>query len=329
MPKGTNQKLKLYYLSKILLEETDDDHGLTMPEILKELEKYGVSADRKSIYTDIDALNDIGLDVVGEKTGKNFCYHIGSRRFELAELKLLVDAIQSFKFITEKKSNALIKKLTTLASNYEAIQLERQLSVSGRIKTMNESIYYTVDEIHNAISQNRKIKFNYMTWNTDKKLVPRKKEAYVISPWRLTWNDENYYLIAYDSDAGIIKHYRVDKMNKIEILDDKREGKEHFKAFDLAEYTNRAFGMFGGEATNVTLTIKDEMIGVLLDRFGKEIMIKPAKKKGWSDVRVEVAVSEQFFGWLFGLGPSIKISAPASVVKAYKEELNNLLDLYK
>ncbi|WP_044959304.1 helix-turn-helix transcriptional regulator [Butyrivibrio sp. WCD2001] len=329
MPKGTNQKLKLYYLAKILLEQTDDEHGLTMPDILEELDRYEVSADRKSIYTDIEALNDIGLDVVGEKSGKYFVYHIGSRRFELAELKLLVDAIGSFKFITEKKSNALIKKLTTLASTYEATQLERQLAVQGRVKTMNESIYYTVDEIHSAISENKKISFKYMTWDTDKKLVPRKAEPYVISPWRLTWNDENYYLIAFDSESGKIKHYRVDKMDKIEILDERREGKEHFKAFDLAAYTNRAFGMFGGEGTMVTLTVKDEMVGVIIDRFGKNITIKPSKKKGWSDARVEVAVSDQFFGWIFGLGTSVKITAPASVVKAYKTEINNLSEFYK
>ena len=329
MPKGTNQKLKLYYLAKILMEETDDYHGLTMPDLLQELEAYGVTADRKSIYSDIEALNEIGLDVVGEKSGKYFVYHIGSRRFELAELKLLVDAIQSFKFITEKKSQALIKKLTTLASSYEAAQLERQLSVQGRVKTMNESIYYTVDEIHAAISENKKISFKYMNWDTNKKLVPRKNEPYIVSPWRLTWNDENYYLIAFDAAADKIKQYRVDKMDKLTILDEKREGKELFKAFNLSAYTNRAFGMFGGEGTMVTLTIKDEMIGVLIDRFGKDIAVKPSKKKGWSDVRVEVAVSEQFFGWIFGLGSSVKISAPASVVKEYKEELANLVEFYK
>ena len=329
MPKGTNQKLKLYYLAKIFLEQTDDEHGLTMPEILEELEKYDVTADRKSIYNDIEALNDIGLDIVGEKYGKYFVYHVASRRFELAELKLLVDAIQSFKFITEKKSNALIRKLTTLASDYEASQLERQLSVQGRVKTMNESIYYTVDDIHSAISQNRKISFKYMTWDTNKKLVPKKDKLYEISPWRLTWNDENYYLIAYDSEAGKIKHYRVDKMEKISILDERREGKEHFKAFDLAAYTNRAFGMFGGEGTMVTLSVQDDMVGVLIDRFGKDISLKPAKKKGWTDARVEVAVSDQFFGWIFGLGASVKITAPASVVKKYKTELDNLLDFYK
>ncbi len=329
MPKGTNQKLKLYYLAKILLEETDDTHGLTMPDLLQELEAYGITADRKSIYTDIDALNEIGLDVIGEKSGKYYVYHIASRRFELAELKLLVDAIQSFKFITEKKSNALIKKLTTLASSYEAAQLERQLAVQGRVKTMNESIYYTVDEIHSAISDNKKISFKYMNWDTNKKLVPRKNEPYIISPWKLTWNDENYYLIAYDAVADKIKQYRVDKMDKLTILDEKREGKEHFKAFDLAAYTNRAFGMFGGDGTMVTLSVRDEMIGILIDRFGKDISVKPSKKKGWSDVRVEVAVSDQFFGWIFGLGTNVKITAPASVVKAYKEEIDNLLEFYK
>ncbi|WP_026528974.1 helix-turn-helix transcriptional regulator [Butyrivibrio sp. VCD2006] len=329
MPKGTNQKLKLYYLAKILKEQTDDEHGLTMPELIEELEMYDVTADRKSIYNDIEALNDIGYDIVGEKSGKYYVYHVASRQFELAELKLLVDAIQSFKFITEKKSNALIKKLTTLASKYEASQLERQISVQGRVKTMNESIYYSVDDIHNAISQNKKISFRYMTWDTNKKLVPKKEELYVVSPWRLTWNDENYYLIAFDSKEGKMKHYRVDKMEKIAILDEKREGKEHFKA-DPVAYKNRTFGMFGSEdSTMVTLSVKDEMIGVIIDRFGKDIAIKPAKKKGWTETRVEVAVSDQFFGWIFGLGDSVKITAPASVVKKYKTELDNMSDFYK
>ncbi len=329
MPKGSGQKLKLYYLAKIMLEKTDDEHMMSMAEMITELEEYGVSADRKSLYDDLQALSVLGLDIIGEKIGRGFYYHVGNKHFEIAELKLLVDAIQSSKFITEKKSNELIKKLTSFVSVYEAMQLKRQVMVQGRIKTMNESIYYTVDEIHSAISQNKKISFRYMTWDTDKKLVPKREEPYIISPWRLTWNDENYYLIAFDSKSGKIKHYRVDKMEKISILNEKREGKEHFKVFDLAAYTNRAFGMFGGDGTMVTLAVKDEMVGVLIDRFGKDITLKPAKKKGWSEARVDVAVSDQFFGWIFGLGTGVKITAPASVVKAYKSELDNLLEFYK
>ena len=200
MPKGTNQKLKLYYLSRIMMEKTDDEHFITMPEIQKELEGYGVTADRKSLYDDLEALRILGIDVIGEKDGRSYVYHVGKKQFEIAELKLLVDAIQSSKFITEKKSNELIKKLTGLASNYETSQLKRQVVVQGRIKTMNESIYYIVDDIHNAITNNKKIRFEYLKWNLDKKMERRKDKLYEVSPWALTWDDENYYLIGFDSE---------------------------------------------------------------------------------------------------------------------------------
>ena len=191
MPKGTNQKFKLYYLAKIMTEKTDDEHMITMPEIKAALEAYGCTADRKSLYDDLEALRVLGIDVIGEKVGRNFYYHVGGKQFEIAELKLLVDAIQSSKFITEKKSNELIKKLTSMASNYEATQLKRQVVVQGRVKTMNESIYYFVDDVHRAIAENKQISFEYMKWNEQKKMVRRKDGSYIVSPWALTWDDEN------------------------------------------------------------------------------------------------------------------------------------------
>ena len=196
MPKGTNQKFKLYYLAKILTEKTDEDHYITMPEILKELERYEVTANRKSIYNDLKDLERLGIEVEGEPIGKGYHYHVVDRQFELPELKLLVDAIQSSKFITARKSNELIKKLETLVSKYEAAKLQRQVFVSGRIKTMNESIYYNVDEIHNAIAENRKIRFQYFQWNVKKEMELRHGGAcYHISPWGMSWDDENYYLV--------------------------------------------------------------------------------------------------------------------------------------
>ena len=177
MPKNENQKLKLYYLYRIMLEQTDEEHGLSMQDILTELAERGITCERKSIYRDFKVLTEnMGLEIIGEQVGSNYYYHVGQKQFELAELKLLVDSVQASKFITEKKSDSLIKKITTLASVYEAEELGRQVHVQGRIKTMNESIYYNVDEIHNAINQNSSIKFKYMQWSTDKKLVPRKTE---------------------------------------------------------------------------------------------------------------------------------------------------------
>ncbi len=328
MPKGANQKLKLYYLYKILHDKTDDDHKLTMPELQDHLEAYGVSADRKSLYDDVDALRHLGFDVIGEKDGRNFYYHMGTKEFEVAELKLLVDAIQSSKFITEKKSNELIKKLTALVSDYEALQLKRQVVVQGRIKTMNESIYYIVDEIHSAISNNHRILFDYFKWNVKKEMVPRKEGKYEVSPWALTWDDENYYLIAFDSEAGKIKHYRVDKMRNIEITEDRREGKEHFDKFDVAAYARMNFGMFGGEEVRVKLRFKDEFVGVLLDRFGKDISIRNSGNEGWSEANVDVALSDQFMGWIFSLGTNIVIAGPKEAVDWFTRDINAIKDLY-
>ena len=329
MPKGTNQKLKLYYLSRIMTQMTDDEHALTMPEIQRELSRYDVTADRKSLYDDLEQLRVLGIDVIGEKDGRNYRYHVGQKQFDIAELKLLVDAIQASKFITEKKSNELIKKLTGLASDYEASQLKRQVVVQGRVKTMNESIYYIVDDIHRAIAQNRQISFDYMRWNINKQMERRKDKAYVVSPWALTWDDENYYLIAYDDSKGKIKHYRVDKMKKIEVLDKKRVGRDVFDEFDLARYAKMSFGMYGGEETKVKIAFDNDMVGVFLDRFGKDITITPSKTKGWSEISVDVCLSDQFLGWIFAIGPKVKIVGPANVVKKFKEELKERYENYK
>ena len=329
MPKGTNQKLKLYYLARIMMEKTDDEHMITMPEIKRELEAYGVTADRKSLYDDLESLRVLGIDVIGEKVGRNFYYHVGGKHFEIAELKLLVDAIQSSKFITEKKSNELIKKLTGMASDYEATQLKRQVVVQGRVKTMNESIYYFVDDVHRAIADNRQISFEYMKWNLEKKMERRREEPYVVSPWALTWDDENYYLIAYDEDADRIKHFRVDKMKSIQILDEKRTGRDKFKAFNLAKYAKMNFGMFGGDQKKVTLKFKNEMVGVFIDRFGRDIRIIPADQDGWSQISVDIAISDQFLGWIFALGTGVKITGPEEVVERFRDEISEMKRRYK
>ena len=327
MPKGTKQKLKLYYLSRIMLKKTDDEHGITMPEIQEKLLGYGVTADRKSVYDDLESLKVLGIDIIGEKVGRNYLYHVGKKQFEIAELKLLVDSIQSSKFITEKKSRELIEKLTAFASEYEALQLKRQVVVQGRVKTMNESIYYVVDDIHKAISENSRIRFEYLKWNLKKKMVRKKDKIYEVSPWALTWNDENYYLIAFDSEAGCLKHYRVDKMRDIELTGEKRDGSKYFKKSDIAAYAKTNFGMFGGEETKVKLEFKDEMVGVLIDRFGTDISIRPVRE-GWSVTTVDVAVSEQFFGWVFGLGAKVRIIGPAEVVDRFRNELCEMQELY-
>ncbi len=328
MPRGTNQKFKLYRLAQIMLEKTDEEHYITMPEIMTELARYEITADRKSIYTDLKDLEMLGIEVQGEPVGNRYHYHVVSRSFELPELKLLVDAIQSSKFITEKKSNELIKKLETLLSKYDASKLQRQVFVSGRIKTMNESIYYTVDAIHNAISENKKIKFQYYQWNERKEMELRHGGAYYhISPWGLSWDDENYYLVGYDSDAQIIKHYRVDKMLHIKMTEEPREGKEHFKKLDMADYAKKSFGMYGGKEQTVKLLVENGLAGVMIDRFGKDIMMIPADDDHFT-VNVDVRVSGPFFGWIISLGEGVKIVGPGEVVEQMKKEIHRLTKQY-
>lgn len=328
MPKGSNQKLKLYHLAQIMLENTDDDHYITMPEIMSALEAYEVTADRRTIYADLKDLEALGIEVEGEPVGGGYRYHVVERPFELPELKLLVDAIQSSKFITERKTNALIRKLEKLVSKYEAMKLQRQVYVSGRIKTMNESIYYTVDTIHNAISENRKIRFQYFQWNVKKEMELRHDGAYYhISPWGLSWDAENYYLIGYDSEAGKNKHYRVDKMLRLQMSDEKREGKEYFKKLDMADYAKKSFGMFGGREEKVKLLVENTLAGVIIDRFGKDIMLIPSDEEHFT-VNVDVHVSTQFFGWIISLGERVKILGPGEVVAQMKEEIQRLARQY-
>jgi len=306
------KKVKMLYLVKIFEELTDEEHGLTLAQIQEKLLDYGVNADRKILYDDFNLLRDFGYDIVKARTGNEARYYLGSRDFELAELKMLVDVVQSAKFITERKSNKLIRKLERLASNYDARKLQRFVTVTGRVKTMNESIFYNIDKLHEAISEKRKIKFRYFNWTPEKKAQLRHDGAfYKVSPYYLIWDDENYYLVAYDSAAAKIKHYRVDKMMNIQMINERREGQSALESLDLSAYDKKTFGMFGGENTAVHLRCEDRMAGVMIDRFGKEVSIIPGKD-GYFDLYTEVAMSDQFLGWLISLGEGVTLEGPES-----------------
>lgn len=328
MAREGNQKLKIMYLMKFLLEQTDEMHSVTMPEILAYLDGEGIRAERKSIYDDIECLRQYGLDIIGEKKDRNFCYYIGRRDFELAELKVLVDSVQAAKFITAKKSRELIKKIETLASRHEAQQLQRQVYVTERIKAGNENIYYNVDDLHTAIGKDVQITFQYFMWDENKKMVLRRDGAiYRVSPWALSWDDENYYLIAYDADERKIKHFRVDKMVHIVITEDRRKGKEHFKQFDIGKYSKKMFGMFSGEEKTVTLECANDKAGIIIDRFGKDVsMIKIDEAHFRTHVKVEV--SRQFLGWVISLGAGVKIVEPSDVVEEIREIIIRLQEQY-
>ena len=330
MPKSANQKLKLLYILKILSEQTDEEHCMSAQKLIEELAKYDVKAERKSIYDDMNQLIDFGYDIILTKAKVNGGYYMASREFELAELKLLVEVVQSSKFITLKKSKELIGKIEKLASQSEAKQLQRQVYVANRIKTANESIYYIVDDIHRAIQNNEQISFQYLEWTLEKQLVPRKDgKLYHVSPWALTCKDENYYLIAHDKEEDKIKHFRVDKMGSIQVLSGiKREGAALFERFDIADYANKTFSMFGGKQETVTIQFQNHLIGVVMDRFGRDVSIRK-RDDGHFSVRVTVAVSGQFFGWLTGLGEGACLMAPTDIVEQYRNYLQNVIGNYQ
>ena len=327
MAKSANQKLKILYLMKIFLEKTDSEHGLTLAEISEMLSEYGISAERKSLYDDIDTLRVYGLDIEVSRDSR-VRYYVASRMFELPELKLLVDAVQASKFITAKKSGELIKKLESFSSTYEAMRLQRQVYVANRIKTMNESIYYNVDYVHNAIGENKKITFKYYEWTPQKeKKLRHGGEDYCVSPWALTWDDEYYYMIAYDSAAKSIKHYRLDKMLLISIGDEAREGGEFFSDFDMALYSKQVFGMYGGERTTVLIECDNSLAGVIIDRFGTDVTIMPSEDKFRASI--SVMVSPTFISWALGFGGRLKIISPEPVADMLKKTAREALERYE
>ncbi|MBQ9765583.1 MAG: WYL domain-containing protein [Lachnospiraceae bacterium] len=328
MPKSANQKLKLMYLADIFMERTDETHYLSMKQILEALDAYGIKAERKSIYDDIELLGQYGLNIEGEKVNGRYGYHLLEHRFELAELKLLVDAVLASRFITAKKSQGLIEKLCSLVSRYEAKQLQRQLFVTERIKTVNESVFYNIDELYAAINADSKIEFEYYEWSLKKELVLRpngKKKD--ISPLALIWDDENYYLVAYDTEADKIKHYRVDKMRNITATGQKRDNKERYSDIDMALYAEKMFGMFGGDEMTVTMECTNELVGVIIDRFGKDLMLVPKADNKFT-VHFKIQLSKQFLAWVFSLGDRVKIISPTEAVEAMKEEIRRLAEQY-
>ena len=328
MAKSENQKQKLLYIAKYLMEQTDEKHAVSTPQLIEYLQSQGIKAERKSIYNDIDTLNEFGMDIIRSDEHRGG-YMLASRQFELAEVKLLIDLVQSSKFITEKKSRELIGKLETLVSKYDAKAMQRQVQVIGRSKTLNEMIYYNVDLIHAAILQNVTIRFHYFEWDISKKIKLRKGGAfYEVSPWKLTWDDENYYLMAFDKEANVMKHYRVDKMLDVALTQKERVGKEVFENIDMAAYAKKTFGMFAGEEKTIRLLCQNSLVGVIVDEFGAEVAIRKEDEEHVV-ARMDVAVSPQFFGWLAGLGDRVEILAPAEIKEEYKTYLTKIVSRYE
>lgn len=329
MAKSENQKLKLLYLADLFRQKTDENHGVTIENMTDYLANLDIAADRKTLYKDMEDLRTYGMDIIMEKHNRKAYYKLLNRDFELAELKLLVDAVQSSKFITKKKTDSLNKKLGTLTSEYQAKELKRQFYIVEDLKNLNEKIYMIVDGLHRAINEDHQVEFLYNAWNIKKELVPRHNgKIYHVSPWGLTWDDENYYLVGYDEDELKIKHFRVDKMTKFSETDKSRNGKEEFEAVDMKEYGRKVFGMYSGKTQRVKLLVENNMIGIIFDRFGTDIMVMPQKDNKHVVVNVDVEVSLQFIGWLVGIGPGIKVIEPDEVCKQIRQHLDQMSALY-
>ncbi len=328
MAKKPNQKLKLLFLMRILLEKTDNAHAMTLSEISAELAKYDISAERKSLYDDLELLKVYGVNVE-VKRDRQVRYYVCSHDFSPAELKLLIDAVQASKAITQRKSNELIRKLEALGSKYQGTQLHEQVFMENRLKAANEEIFLNVEKICDAMARNKRIRCRYFEWNSRKQRLLRKSgEYYELSPKALNWYDENYYLVAYDSEAKKVKHFRVDKMLEVSVTDLVREDVGSLDDFDMAIYSRQVFGMYGGELCNVRIRCENSLASVVIDRFGQDVTILSNYEDSF-EFAAKVMISPTFFSWVMGFGNKMKIISPDYVAHELAKTASEILELYE
>lgn len=307
-----------------------------MPEIIEQLEKNNIKAERKSLYDDISALSILGFKIEKRKRNQAYYYYLSERDFSTPELSLLVDAVRAAKFITPQKSADLIEKLCKLASVHESENIIKAGLILNHGKAINESVYNNTEVAQNAINQNKKIRFKYFEW----RIVKRKREThiketfkhkgkyYIVSPWKLVWENDKYYLISYDEDEDIIKHFRVDKMIMADIIDKPREGREKFVSFNLPDYLKKNFEMFSGESKMVCMEFDTKLLGIVIERYGREVQIQKRKKNKFR-IEVNVNISQTFYSWLFKFGRDVKIISPKSVEEEYLNTIKSISELYK
>ena len=315
-----NNKTRILLILDLLKNKTDDDHALKASDLLKMIQNEGLKCDRKTLYDDIKSLNDAGFDIIHESGGG---YKLVSREFEDAELRLLADAVYSSKFISSGKTKTLAEKLKKQTSMYMASSMIRNI-YSSDSKTPNEDVLYNVDTLSRAIQSDKQVQFEYLVWGPDKKLVTKGEKKRTLSPWSLIWQDQNYYLLAFDDAAGKMKHFRVDKMRHVIEIDSGRKGGDEYKKIDISSYVEETFSMYGGKQETIVLEFPEELIGIAYDRFGTDVTQRKGDK-GRIIVRTKCYVSNQFYGWLSGLGPDVKLVGPDTAVSSYKNYLTSLL----
>lgn len=329
MPRKDNQKKKLLALREVMLHYTDEAHGLTIPEIQEHLKAYDIEADRRTLYEDLLLLEEFGLEVCNERCGRGTKYYVAAREFELPELKLLIDSIQASRFITEKKAMELIRKMEKLCSKHQAAELQRGVVIVNRIKNMNESIYYNVDAIHNAINQDSRIRFKYFSYNLKAEREYRHNgKIYEESPYAMVCSEDNYYLLTYNDEKGIIKNYRVDKMAEVQVIGERRQGKQVFENYDLSQFSRHTFGVFNGEEISVTMRFTHRFSNVIVDHFGKDVFMKRIDDK-WLEVVAPVVISPLFFRWIYGFGTEAYIAGPETVKDSMKRHLQEVSKKYE
>lgn len=322
-----SKKLTLVYLQHLFLEKTDNTHFIRMPDILEYLADKDIYVDRRTIYTDIKLLNYAGFEIVGVKEKGGYKYHHTARIFTANELKFLIDSVAASKFLTEAKSKDLINKIKTLGGSFNVDYLNRPLLLGKRIKSMRDIVFKNLDVLYRAISNNSQIEFEYI-----KEIFNQEQQSHKenISPCAISLNEEKYYLIAYDKNSDLLKHYRIDKMKNISIINIAREGKKIFKTFDVVDYTNKTFGMYGGNEVTVKLEVDNKLIGVIKDRFGSNANIRPNFNNPNTFIAsITVYISQQFYGWLFGLGNDVKILEPEDIKNDYLKKIQETINHYE
>lgn len=322
---GVRQKLKLLVLARLFEDETDEGHPITANELIDLLERQGISSNRKTLYDDIHLLEDFGMDIVAIRQGRGTCYYLASRDFELPELKLLADSVSASRFITEKKSRTLLKKLERLAGRFGGQELNRSVYIKNRVKSENELIYISVDTIQRAVTEKKQISFRYFDYDLKKRRKYR-EGIRVCSPYALTWSDGNYYLVAYyEKYPETLSNFRVDRMEGITLLDE--DSVEIPENFDLPGYMNTSFSMFSGVDRNVKMRFDNSLVNAVIDKFGSDIIIVPAEDGSFT-VSTEIKPGGTFYGWMFQFGDKAEILYPSDIRESFLNMAESVIKQY-